>query len=255
MTMKDKDIVVWFSCGAASAVAAKLTLDYYGRDNRVIDDNNPIKEEDKDNRRFLRDVQKWLGVKIQFAVNSKFNKASAEEVWKQRKAMAFTWGAPCTQELKKKAREQWERERNNNCDYTVLGFTYDEKDRADLFTDREPLVNLLPILVDKKITKQDCFQILAHAGIEIPRVYRMGFPNANCIGCCKATSPTYWNLVRKEYPQVFDDRMKLSRELNRPLVRIKGELRFLDELSPDDRGNHLERFDFECGLFCPTTLL
>lgn len=55
-------IAVWFSCGAASAVAAKLTLERYGNlcDVRVV--NNPVAEEDEDNRRFLADVQDWLGV-------------------------------------------------------------------------------------------------------------------------------------------------------------------------------------------------
>jgi len=42
--MKDKTIVVWFSCGAASAVAAKMTIDLYGADNTIRIVNNPIKE-------------------------------------------------------------------------------------------------------------------------------------------------------------------------------------------------------------------
>ena len=54
--MKDKDITVWFSCGAASAVAAKKTIDLYGQDNRIRVVNNPIKEEHEDNQRFLKDV-------------------------------------------------------------------------------------------------------------------------------------------------------------------------------------------------------
>ena len=33
--MKDKNITVWFSCGAASAVASKVTLDLYGANNNV----------------------------------------------------------------------------------------------------------------------------------------------------------------------------------------------------------------------------
>ena len=58
--MKDQKIAVWFSCGAASAVAAKVTLDTYGKDNDIHILNNPILEEGEDNQRFLRDVQDWL---------------------------------------------------------------------------------------------------------------------------------------------------------------------------------------------------
>ena len=61
--MKGKSITVWFSCGAASAVAAKKTIELYGQDNTIRVVNNPIKEEHKDNRRFLKDVEQWLGVK------------------------------------------------------------------------------------------------------------------------------------------------------------------------------------------------
>ena len=40
--MKDKTITVWFSCGAASAVAAKKTIELYGQDNHIRVVNNPI---------------------------------------------------------------------------------------------------------------------------------------------------------------------------------------------------------------------
>ena len=41
--MTNKTIVVWFSCGAASAVAAKLTVEKYGKHNNILIVNNPIK--------------------------------------------------------------------------------------------------------------------------------------------------------------------------------------------------------------------
>lgn len=54
-------IAVWFSCGAASAVAAKLTIEKYGDTHEIHVLNNPVAEEDQDNIRFLHDVEKWLG--------------------------------------------------------------------------------------------------------------------------------------------------------------------------------------------------
>ena len=56
-------IAVWFSCGAASAVALKLTVEKYGVDN-VLAVNNPVKEEHYDNLRFLKDVSNWVGIDI-----------------------------------------------------------------------------------------------------------------------------------------------------------------------------------------------
>jgi len=245
--MEGQEIVVWFSCGAASAVAAKKTLEKYGSKNNIRIVNNPVREEHEDNLRFLSDVEKWLGVKIEIAKNSKFLSASAVEVWEKRKAMSFPTGAPCTIELKKNARKEFEE--SNQCDWHVLGFTFDEKKRHDRFVlgERD---NVIPVLIDEKITKSQCFIILQEAGIKLPEIYKLGYPNANCIGCVKATSPTYWNHVRKVHPEIFKQRAEQSRKFGVRLVRVKGQRIFLDELDPDATGMPMKTMQFECGIFC-----
>jgi len=238
-------IAVWFSCGAASAAALKLTVDKYGADN-VYAVNNPVIEEHHDNKRFAEDVAKWVGIDIQYAVNSKYPLASVVDVFDRRKGMAFPHGAPCTVELKKRARQEWEE--SHPVDWHVLGFTVDERNRHDRFvmTERD---NVLPILIDANMTKNDCADMIRAAGIRLPEIYGRGFPNANCIGCVKATSPTYWNLVRREFPEVFDQRAEQSRRLGARLVRVKNERIFLDELDPKAKGRPLKTMP-DCGLFC-----
>lgn len=248
MTPADGDvIVVWFSCGAASAAAAWKTLRLYGArcDVRLV--NNPVKEEDEDNRRFARDVAEWLGRPIVEHVNPKFPSASAVDVWAERRAMSFPAGAPCTIELKKAARYDYERQ--HRVDWHVLGFTAEEKDRYDRFiiTERS---NVLPVLIDAGMTKQDCITLLQIFDIAPPRLYALGYPNANCIGCVKATSPTYWNLVRRTRPDVFAERATQSRALGARLARHRGQRVFLDELPPDAEGRPLKSMHIECGIFC-----
>ena len=116
--MINKTIVVWFSCGAASAVAAMITIDKYGKDNTVMIVNNPVEEEDSDNIRFMKDVESWLGYPVIQATNTKLPTNSAVDVWEKRKFMSSIHGAPCTLLLKKEAR--YEFERNNDIDYHVL---------------------------------------------------------------------------------------------------------------------------------------
>lgn len=240
-------IAVWFSCGAASAVAAKKTIERYGDTHKIRVLNNPIAEEDEDNQRFLADVQEWLGIEIESVVSSKYPDSSAVTVWNKRNFMSGPIGAPCTVELKKHARQEWERQ--NQCDWHVLGFTADEKKRHDRFvlTERS---NVLPVLIDAGITKAQCFTILQAAGIKLPRIYSLGYPNANCIGCVKATSATYWNHVRKMHPEVYAARSEQSRRIGAKLVRHKGRRMFLDELPDDAQGRSMKNMDFECGLFC-----
>lgn len=245
--MINKHIAVWFSCGAASAVAAKLRLEKYGEHNKISIVNNPIEEEHEDNQRFLKDVSAWLNYPIEFAVNKKYPKGSCSEVWQDRKYMSGIGGAPCTLELKKKARQQWEK--LNKPDYTVLGFTAEEQSRADRFrlTERD---TLLTPLIDDGYFKQDCFNVLLDANIELPYIYKLGFPNANCIGCVKAGSATYWNLVRKEFPDVFEERARLSKEVGAKLAWYKGKRIPLSELPVTAKGRSLKNYNFECGIFC-----
>jgi len=240
-------IAVWFSCGAASAVAAKKTVELYADTHKIRVINNPVAEEDADNRRFLKDVEKWIGVEVETCVNKNYPEASAVAVWEKRKFMSGPHGAPCTSELKKKARQQWEQE--NHADWHVLGFTYDERKRHERFvlTERS---NVLPVLIDQKITKAMCYEIVAAAGIKLPRIYKLGYPNANCIGCVKSSSPTYWNHVRKMHPDTFAERAAQSRELGARLVRHNGKRIFLDELPEDAKGAPMKTMDFECGIFC-----
>ncbi|UXA48490.1 hypothetical protein M0D44_19810 [Xanthomonas prunicola] len=245
-------IVVWFSCGAASAVAAKLTIDQFGADNvHVV--NTPIAEEDPDNRRFLADVEKWLGINVEIAVHPDFPNSSAVEVWDKEKAMSFPHGAPCTRTLKKGARYHWEI--SNKFDYLVMGFTAEERDRHEKFklSERE---NILPILIDAGLSKAGSAAVIQQAGIALPISYEQGYPNANCTGCSKATSPTYWNHVRRTHPVVFAARSEQSRRLGVRLARYKGRRIFLDELPSDAIGRPMKSLQMpECGLFCEEPML
>lgn len=242
-------IAVWFSCGAASAIAAMQTKIQYGHDCAIRILNNPVIEEDTDNRRFLKDVEDWIGIEIETVTNHKYPSCSAVDVWERRGYMSGVHGAPCTIELKKQARVQFEMD--NDIDWHVLGFTAEEEKRFCNFQSKER-INTLPVLIEAGLTKADCYRILLEAGIAPPISYEKGYPNANCKGCVKATSPTYWNHVRRVDPDVFEDRAIQSRRLGVRLVRYKGERIFLDELPERAKGRPMKNLDFECGIFCHT---
>jgi len=243
--MENATIAAWFSNGAPSACAAKLAIEKYGANSvRVV--NNPIAEEDSDNLRFAGDVAAWLGVAIETSANPKYPTASAVDVWDKRKAMSFPRGAPCTTHLKKHARQHWEKQ--NPVDWHVFGFTLEERERHNRFTltERE---NVLPLLIDARMNRDDCFDMVRSAGISLPRAYSWGLPNANCLGCVKATSPTYWNLIRMVSPEVFADRAEQSRRLGAKLVRVQNKRIFLDELDARAKGRAIKSMP-DCGLFC-----
>ena len=237
-------IAVWFSCGAPSTVAAAMTLAKWGETCNVRIVNNPVDEEGDDNQRYLIDAMVWLDHPIERAINSDLGHTSAERVWRDRSFMSSPKGAICTGALKKAARFEWEA--TNRPDYHVFGFTVEEQHRQARIALE---LRSLPVLIDAGMTRDACFSVVAEAGLLLPDSYRMGYPNANCRGCVKATSVSYWQLVRRVDPAVFAARAALSRSLGVRLVRYKGVRIFLDEL-PMEATDRPLRSAPDCGILC-----
>jgi 3'-phosphoadenosine 5'-phosphosulfate sulfotransferase (PAPS reductase)/FAD synthetase len=125
--------VCWFSCGAPSAVAAKIALE---ADSAAIVAYCDTGSEHPDNERFLRDVEKWLGIKVTRLKSEKY--ANTWEVFEQRRYLVGPKGALCTTELKKVLRFDFQRAD----DRQVFGYTAEEASRADRFREQNFDVDL-----------------------------------------------------------------------------------------------------------------
>lgn len=216
----DGRLLVWFSCGAASACALKLVAHM----NPTAVYCNLRKDEHDDNARFRAEVERWTGVQVHVIQSSKYE--SVEEVWDDRRYMSGPKGAPCTVEMKKVPRFEFQRADDTH----IFGLTADEEDRISDFENDNIDLNLAWVLSQSGMTKADCLQCITDAGILLPMMYRLGFKNNNCIGCVKATSARYWNKIRSFFPDVFKRRAEQSRKIGCRLVRYKGQRIFLDEL-------------------------
>jgi hypothetical protein len=233
----DNRHVVWFSCGAASAVTAYLAVKE-GL-NPMIVYCDTLAEEHPDNVRFLQDVANWLDRCI-ILIRSEYY-LDISDVFQKTKYMSGIAGARCTTEMKKIPRRRFQREG----DIHYFGLTADEERRIKLFEGNNPDLKLRWLLAEYGLTKQDCLNMLP---MPLPAMYRLGFDHNNCIGCVKATSPKYWNQVREHFPDIFDKRAKQSREIGCRLARVKGKRVFLDELPINDSTDNGEKI--ECGVTC-----
>ena len=229
--------VSWFSCGAASAVATKLSKP----DVIAYCDTGA---EHPDNKRFMKDCSKWFGQEITVLQNPDFKDTWA--VWEKRKYISGIAGAPCTGALKIAPRLAFQLDD----DIHIFGYTEDSRDmdRAIALKEHWPDLTTLFPLIERGINKASAIAILYRAGIKPPLTYAQGFPNANCLPCCKATSPAYWALVRKHYPKQFNRMAKLSRKLGARLARVKGERVFIDEIPKDQ--SMTEPISPDCDFLC-----
>lgn len=234
-------IVSWFSCGAASAVATKLALDKYGKDNFIIA-SCVVENEHQDNERFLKACEAWYGLPILRLRSDKFK--DCWEVWEKTKYLVGVKGARCTTEMKKMVRQKFQK----ISDKQIFGFTAEEQSRAERFMIQNPEVDLITPLIESSYTKQDCFLELQKAGIELPTMYKLGYNNNNCVGCVKGGAG-YWNKIRNDFPDVFNRMAKLERSLGRTILKVKGKRTYLDELDPM-AGHKQKEPDMQCGLWC-----
>lgn len=244
-----KRVLSWFSCGDASAVAAKLTVEKYGDRCEVLYCDT-FAYEHPDNRRFFADVEKWLGREIKVLRSEEYR--DIYDVFERTRWLVGVGGARCTTELKKNVRKGYQ----VPDDIHVFGFTADEQRRVDRFWKENPELFAEFPLIESGITKAGCHERIRQAGIEIPAMYRLGYKNNNCIGCVKGQSG-YWNKIRKDFPAVFAKMAATERSLGAAICKKEGvtdgkrwrKRVFLDEL-PADAGRHEPEADIECGVLC-----
>jgi len=242
-------MVCQFSCGAASAVATKLILAAYAPDDVLIV-NAFIVEEHEDNRRFLADCEKWFQHPITVLRDEKFG-ASTDEVWRRKRFMKGLRGAPCSLVLKRSLLATVA----IPGDVNVLGFTSEEWDRFDDLVTRFPEESFRAPLIEKSLNKDDCLAMILRAGIELPMMYRLGYDNANCIGCPKG-GQAYWQNIRADFPERFTKIQTIQEGIGpgANFLRFRSGARVNERMSlaelPAGRGNMKGEPSFSCSFFC-----
>jgi hypothetical protein len=246
-------IVCQFSCGAASAVATKLVLAQFGETHEVLIVNAFIEEEHEDNRRFAADCERWFGREIINLRDTKYD-ASAIKVFETVGYIKGPNGAACTTRIKRGLLREFE----VPGDVLVLGYTAEEQWRLDDWLENWPDRPIVAPLIERGLTKEDCKAMVLRAGIDLPMMYRLGYDNANCIGCVKG-GLGYFRAIREDFPVQFERLAQAEEKVaklhgeNAYILRhrsgpLNGQRFPLRELPPGEahRGEPLP----SCGLFC-----
>lgn len=244
----DSRVVCQFSCGAASAIATKMTLAHFPKE-RVLIVNAFVVEEDADNRRFAADCEKWFGHPIMVLRDEKYG-ASTKEVWRRKQYIKGQYGAPCSMELKRRVLATVSRPD----DIAVIGYTLEEQDRFDELQEHFPDVQWEAPLIRAGLSHDDCLTMVHDAGIVLPLMYRLGYSNANCKGCPKG-GQGYWQAIRQDFPLDFAEIMAIQEGIGPGAYFLqfrsgprKGERMGLKDLPPGkgDRSMPIGSCSFQC---------
>lgn len=106
------------------------------------------------------------------------------DVFVANKIMANNRFAPCSRVLKTDQVKLWMGQNSGAGDTLVLGMFRDEEDRLERAAKNWAPRPVVSLLIDHKITPGAARSMVEGLGIELPALYRLGFPHNNCGGMC-----------------------------------------------------------------------
>lgn len=191
--------IVSLSGGVSSAVAADRVINRYGRDAVTLwfADTG---WEDEDLHRFIADcMSRWSG---ELVIHR--DGRTPLEIAEEHNIIPNQRLAPCTFELKIEPFVEYLS--GFPKPVTVhLGLNWDEQHR--MARPRASYEEIDGVAVDFPLMWEPyCWDTQAEVrswGIEIPRLYKMGFPHNNCGGRCVKQGVGEWNRLRVHFPERF----------------------------------------------------
>lgn len=188
--------IVSVSGGVGSYFTLKRVLDKVNKED-VIPVFMDTLAEDGDLYRFLDDIEKKFNISI---VRLCVGKTPLELAFERK----YLWNsriAECSIKLKSKPFRDWLNSNFNPGECILyLGIDWTETHRKTaIVRNYEPYEVRFPMCDKPYLDKNEMVEMLKEEGIEIPRLYKLGFAHNNCKGCCvKAGIGQYRNLLIKD---------------------------------------------------------
>lgn len=251
--------VVSFSGGVGSWMAAKRVAEKHGTERLHLLFTD-TKIEDEDLYRFLYEAAENVGGTLHIIEDGR----DPFQVFKDVRLMGNSQKDPCSRILKRELADKWIAE--NFTPETVrvyLGIDWTESHRYETTAKlKKPWQYFAPLCEKPYITKNDIFRILKDEGIEIPRLYKMGFQHNNCGGFCIKAGQAQFQKLWLEMPERYAEIEKQEESVyqhigsKHPFIRMtrNKKMRYLSlkEFRTEilEKGVQVDLFDWGgCGCF------
>lgn len=199
--------VVMFSGGLGSWMTARRVADQHGTDNLTLlfadvgSDRSPHVGEDEDTYRFITEAAANVGGELVTVKDGR----DIWQVFHDNRFLGNSRLANCSKFLKQKPCREWLEAHHDPEDTTVyVGIDWTEMQRLPAVEEgwapyrvEAPMTE--PPLMDKAQMVTACEE----AGIEVPRLYRAGFPHNNCGGFCVRAGQAQMELLLREHPDRY----------------------------------------------------
>lgn len=194
--------LVQYSGGAGSYEAARRVIEREGAASVTLLFAD-TKIEDPDLYRFLDQTEALLGVPITRLADGR----TPWEVFRDVRFIGNTRADPCSKVLKRELCDRW-RDANFDREDTVvvLGLDWTETHRIEGATARFASMGWrteFPLNERPWFDKAAVLADLAAKGVEMPRLYRLGFAHNNCGGFCIKAGLGHFERLLRELPEVY----------------------------------------------------
>lgn len=206
-------IICTLSGGVASAHAAALSIEKYGK-SAVVLYFNDTKWEHPDLYRFLKDLSRYFDVPITEDSDGR----SVEDVAWDNNALPNNRMPFCSRILKANRLQKF----YQDTDILIFGIGPEEAHRAqglqkvykDVGTKSKKTATLEFPLIDGNIQKADTWEWLKQTGIAVPELYLKGFSHNNCYGGCVRAGKKQWRRLFLAFPEIYAQREQLEKEMS-----------------------------------------
>lgn len=208
------------SGGLTSAYCADMVLREHPDARLVFTDT---KWEDPDLYRFLRDLESRWGKSIEVVSDGR----NPEELFRDEGILGNDRMPVCSRKLKAGTMQTWLK--NNLPAVVYFGIDLSEAHRAEKIREHYgrgfggSVVCEFPLMRAGLFLDKDKIQseIKNVWGIEIPRLYRMGFDHNNCGGGCVRGKKGHWKRLLEMLPDVYAERERMEREFRKNVPQMK----------------------------------
>ena len=193
--------VVLFSGGLGSYFSARRLIERGIPKEDIILLFTDTKVEDEDLYRFLKDAEEKLGIPIT-------NYSEGRTIWEVFKDGKFLGNSrvdPCSQKLKREMSRKFITQFTPEEVIIYLGYDWTEVNRFE-----KAKRNWLPYRMESPMCdapymdKEDMKRIVEDVdGIQLPRLYKMGFAHNNCGGGCVKAGIGHFAMLLDKFPERY----------------------------------------------------
>lgn len=214
--------IVFFSGGIGSYFTAKRVIEAVGKENTLLLFTDTLME-DSDLYRFMNETVQLLGCEFISIADGR----TPWDIFEQEQFIGNSKFANCSKYLKQRMSKRWLKKNYKPSEcilYLGIDWTEEHRTKAPI-KNWHPYEVRFPMCNEPFLTKQEMIDSLKDEGIEIPRLYKLGYAHNNCGGFCVRGGQGHFKHLLETQPDLYKFHEDKEQALSKSILEKTGEKR------------------------------